>query len=91
MDLLLLLAIAGTGAVVALVGAARLHPGSGADLLDWDSGRDVGRRLGADADDLADMLAAHNARRREQGLGPRTEEDLRVLLDAERHERRSSS
>jgi hypothetical protein len=78
-DLLLLLAIAGTGAVVALVGAARLHPGSGADLLDWDSGRDVGRRLGADADDLADMLA------------PRTEEDLRVLLDAERHERRSSS
>jgi hypothetical protein len=63
--------------VVALVLVARLYPGTGADLLDWDPSERFAARVAADAEDMDELLAAHNARRRARGLPEQTEEEFR--------------
>lgn len=59
---------------------ARMHPGSGADLLDWDPSERMQRRMQAEDEDAEQLLAEHNRRRRDRGLPEDTEEDFRARL-----------
>jgi hypothetical protein len=72
--LVMVLAIVGTAAVLALL--AVLHRGSGAELLDWDPTDRIAARADADAEDVERALAQHNARRVAAGLDPEEEHEF---------------
>lgn len=66
-------------------------PGSGLDQIGWKSARQVTEsREALDAEDLQQMLQAHNARRRARGEAEVTVEDLemRVVEDINAQRRR---
>jgi hypothetical protein len=73
--LLILLSV--IGFVVFVLVLAKLYPGDGADLIDWDPERRVEARMMADDEDMEQMLAVENRRRRTEGLADVTEDDLR--------------
>ncbi len=62
---------------VVLVLLARMHPGSGADLLDWDPSKRFEARYAAEFEDAEQMLEMHNQRRRRSGLPEQTEDEFR--------------
>ena len=70
--------------VVALLLIGRFHPGSGADVLDWKPARPLDAQAQDEQDDIEQMLAAQNERRRRRGLPDRTEEQVRAQVDADR-------
>lgn len=76
------------GLILLLVLAARLHPGSGADLLDWDPTARVQARMASDIDDADQLLASHNRRRRERGLPEHSEDEYRELIAEEQRRAR---
>ena len=63
--------------------AGYLHPGSGADVLDWKPTRSAELETELEVQELDDMLAATNRRRAKRGLDPLTEAQLeeRVVAD----------
>lgn len=79
------------GLVLVLIFIGRKAPGSGLEQLGWKSAREVmERREALDAEDVAQMVAARNARRRargerEEGL---QEVEMRVMGDMSEHNRR---
>ncbi len=70
--------------VVALLLIGRFYPGSGADVLDWRPTRPLDAEAQDEQDDIEQMLAAQNERRRRKGLPDRTEDDVRADVDADR-------
>jgi hypothetical protein len=82
------------GTLAALIGlallVARLHPGSGADLLDWRPTRSAEVEAENELEDLDQMLEAQNARRRRRGAPERTLEEVELTVARElawQHER----
>lgn len=82
------------GLVLVLVVVGRKAPGSGVEQLGWKSAREVVERQEAlDAEDVRQMVAARNARRRARGEPEETlqEVEMRVMADiGEQHRRREA-
>lgn len=75
--------------VIALVLIGHFYPGSGLDQLGMRSAREiVETREELEAEDLHQMLAAHNARRRARGEAEVTLEDVEMRVNREQHEQR---
>jgi hypothetical protein len=77
--------------VIAVYLVGRFYPGSGLDQIGMRSARQiVEEREALEADDLDQMLAAHNARRRARGEQEVTahELELRVVQDMKDQQRR---
>jgi hypothetical protein len=75
--------------VAGLVGillAARLHPGSGADVLDWKPTRSPEVEAQNELDDVDQMLAAQNELRRKRGLPERSGDELADEVRREQRE-----
>jgi hypothetical protein len=80
-----IIVLAGVGVVVgALVLIARLHPGSGADLLDWRPSRSYETEVELEMEDVQQMIEAQNQYRRKRGMPEVTEEDVRQSVARER-------
>jgi hypothetical protein len=60
-----------------LVLLARLHPGSGADILDWSPTRSYEHEVELEMQDVEQMIEAQNAYRRKRGAPELTEEEVR--------------
>ena len=56
--------------------AALLHPGSGADVLDWKPTRSPEVEAQNELDDIEQMLEAQNEIRRRRGVPEKTEDDI---------------
>ena len=79
------------GLLIALILLGLFYPGSGADQVHWRPTRSVEVEVQNEIDDLDQMLAAANAKRRARGVTELTEEGLheriaedRRLADAQR-------
>ena len=72
--------------VIGLLLIGRFYPGSGADVLDWKPTRSPEVEAQNEIDDIEQMLAAQNERRRRKGLPERTEEQVQADVDASRRE-----
>ena len=82
------------GTLAVLIGlsllVARLHPGSGSDLLDWRPTRSPEVEAENELADVEQMLEAQNARRRRRGAAERTLEEVELMVAQElasQHER----
>jgi hypothetical protein len=73
----------GAGFVVGLLLLGLLHPGTGAQALDWKPTRSAELEVQNEIDDLDQMLEATNARRRRRGDPELTEESLRSSIGAD--------
>ena len=87
------MAIAGllVGLVLVLVLVGRKAPGSGLEQLGWKSERELlERREALEAEDVEQMVAARNARRRARGQREESleEVELQVMHDVSEHRRR---
>ncbi len=79
------------GLVVALLLLGRFYPGSGAEQVDWRPTRSAAVEVSNEIDDLDQMLATTNARRRARGKPEHTEQSLSAELARESalaHQRR---
>ncbi len=73
--------------VIALVLIGHFYPGSGMEQLGMRSAREITEhREELEAEDLEQMLAAHNARRRRRGEAEVTVEDLELRVTQDRRE-----
>jgi hypothetical protein len=73
--------------VIALLLIGRFYPGSGLEQLGMRSAREITeRREELEAEDLQQMLAAHNARRRRRGEAEVTLEDLELRVSQDHRE-----
>lgn len=75
--------------LLAVVLLGVFYPGSGADQLDWKPTRSPELEAQNDIDDLAQMQAAINAKRRARGASEISEGQLREQLDQDRAEQSS--
>jgi hypothetical protein len=90
MDTFPLIVLAGLLIVVGLlVLLARLYPGTGADLLDWQPTRSYETEVELEMQDVEQMLAAQNEYRRKRGEREITEDEFR--LDVVRDEVRRAT
>ena len=72
------------GLVLLLVLAGKFAPGSGLEQLDWKSSREITeRREALDAEDVQQMIAARNARRRARGEREVSLEEVELQVFAE--------
>jgi hypothetical protein len=62
--------------VLAVLALGQFYPGSGAEQLDWKPTRSPQVEAQNEIDDVEQMLAAQNERRRRRGLPDRTEEEI---------------
>ena len=73
--------LAGLAALVIWIAVLGKFSGSGLDQLDWKSAGEITEsRESLEAEDLAQMLAAHNARRRRRGEAEVTVADLELKV-----------
>jgi hypothetical protein len=56
---------------------AKLYPGSGADLLDWQPTRSYEHEVELEMQDVDQMIEAQNAYRRKRGERELTEDEIR--------------
>lgn len=93
MDPFVVIILGGTGGlVIALLLIGRFYPGSGAEQVDWRPTRSAELEVQNEIDDLDQMLAATNARRRARGKPELTEDSLTAELAHETalaHKRRA--
>lgn len=66
-----------------LVAVSRLHPGSGADLLDWGPSRSYEKEVELELEDVQQMIDAQNERRRRDGRPEISEDGFRTEIDRE--------
>jgi len=66
----------------ALLALGRFYPGSGADVLDWKPTRSVEVEAELELDDVDQMLAAQNERRRRRGERERSLEEVELGVAA---------
>lgn len=79
MDAFPLIVFGGIAVVVGvLVLLAKLYPGSGADLLDWQPTRSYETELELESQDIDQMIEAQNAYRRKRGEREITEDEVRL-------------
>jgi hypothetical protein len=71
--------------VLMLVLLGRLAPGSGASLLEWDSGRSAREQWADDAEDLSQLVGVLNRSSVERGLPKLSDEEIRRAV-AEGHD-----
>lgn len=85
MDPFAVVLLAGLGALVIwVVVLGRFAPGSGIEQLGLRSGREISeQREALEAEDLAQMVEARNARRRARGLAEVSVEDYQMQVMAE--------
>lgn len=91
MDPFAIIILAGFAALAVWIAVLGRFSGTGLEQLDWKSARDVTEsREALEADDLTQMLDAHNARRRMRGEAEVKLEDLelRVMEDLSEQSRR---
>jgi hypothetical protein len=88
MDPFTLVVVGGLAALVLCLWLlGRYYPGSGLEQVGLKSARElIERREALEAEDLDQMLAAHNARRRARGEPEVTAEELEMRLARERQE-----
>jgi hypothetical protein len=73
--------------VIALLLIGRFYPGSGMEQLGMRTAREITeRREELESEDLEQMLAAHNARRRRRGEAEVTVEDLELRVAQDHRE-----
>ena len=72
--------------LVAVVLLGIFYPGSGADQLDWKPTRSPELEAQNEIDDLAQMQAAVNAKRKARGADELSERQVRARVDADREE-----
>jgi hypothetical protein len=75
------------GLLIVLVLLGLFYPGSGARQLDWKPTRSAEVEVQNEIDDLDQMLAAANERRRRRGAAELTEDDLHA--EVRQHQRES--
>jgi hypothetical protein len=75
------------GLLIALILLGLFYPGSGAKQLDWKPTRSAEVEVQNEIDDLDQMLAAANERRRRRGAAELTEESLHAQV--REHQRES--
>ena len=73
--------------ILVLVLIARLHPGSGADLLDWRPTRSYEHEVEMELQDVQQMIDAQNEYRRRRGEPELTEDDVRESVSRDERER----
>ena len=70
------------GGILVIVGllvlVARMYPGTGADLLDWQPTRSYETEVELEMQDVEQMLAAQNEYRRKRGEKEITEDEFRL-------------
>lgn len=66
----------------ALLALGRFYPGSGADVLDWKPTRSLETEAELELDDVDQMLAAQNERRRRRGERERSLEEVELGVAA---------
>ncbi len=76
-----------TALVLVFLAIGRYYPGTGADVIDWKPTRSPELEIELELDDIEQMVEAQNERRRRSGRPEVSEHDVRVQLDADRHER----
>lgn len=74
--------------LIAFVALGVFYPGSGADVLDWRPTRSPETEAELEADDVAQMLAAGNERRRRRGAPELTEDEIEQQVRAEQEAQR---
>jgi hypothetical protein len=74
--------------LVAVLVFARYSPKSGAEILDWKPTRSPEVEAELELDDVEQMIAARNERRRRRGASEISEEDFRREVQAEERARR---
>jgi hypothetical protein len=90
MDTFPLIVLVGILVVVGLlVLLARLYPGTGADLLDWQPTRSYETEIELEMQDVEQMIEAQNEYRRKRGEQEITEDEFR--LDVVREEARRAA
>jgi hypothetical protein len=72
------------GLLVILILLGLFYPGSGADQVRWRPTRSVETEVQNEIDDLDQMLAATNAKRRARGAGELTEEHMHARVAEDR-------
>lgn len=72
------------GLLVALILLGLFYPGSGADQVQWRPTRSVELEVQNEIDDLDQMLAAANAKRRTRGAGELTAEHMHARVAEDR-------
>jgi uncharacterized protein YkwD len=72
------------GLLVALILLGLFYPGSGADQVQWRPTRSVELEVQNEIDDLDQMLAAANAKRRARGAGELTAEHMHARVAEDR-------
>ena len=72
------------GLLVALILLGLFYPGSGADQVNWRPTRSVEVEVQNEIDDLDQMLAATNAKRRARGAADLTEEGMHERVAEDR-------
>jgi hypothetical protein len=78
MDTFPLIVLVGLLVIVGLlVLLARLYPGTGADLLDWQPTRSYETEIELEMQDVEQMIAAQNEYRRKRGESEITEDEFR--------------
>ena len=75
------------GLIVFILLLGRFHPRSGAQILDWKPTRSSETEAQNELDDVAQMLAGVNARRRARGRPELTERVLEAQVTAEQRAR----
>jgi hypothetical protein len=73
--------------LIALLLLGWLYPGSGAAQLDWRPTRSIEVEVQNEIDDVDQMRAAINERRRRRGAAELSEEDLIARVEADEAER----
>ena len=82
MDTFPLIVLGGLLVIVGLlVLLARLYPGTGADLLDWQPTRSYEDEIRLEIEDIDEMLEASNERRRRTGRPELTEDEIRLEVE----------
>ena len=82
-DAFAVIILGGTGGgIAALYLLGRFYPGSGTDQINWRPTRSPEQEIQNEIDDLDQMLAATNARRRARGKPELTEESIQAELNA---------
>ncbi len=71
------------GLVIGLLLLGRFYPGSGAETIDWTPTRSAEVEIQNEIDDLDQMLAATNRRRRARGKPELTEDSIATEIAAE--------
>jgi hypothetical protein len=79
--------------VVAVLLLGYYYPGTGADVLDWRPTRSIELEAELEIDDLQQMLAAQNERRRRRGARERSLEEIerQVASDMAEQQRRRAA